>query len=161
LAVCGGRRLGRARLRVKSDNLRDQSTVYEQNLPPVRARRQRRPEQQLHIQIANALPTVLKPEVLWLHIPNGGARTRIEGSILKAMGVRAGAADFLFVVAGRAVFIELKAADGRMTESQRDFAMAVTLAGGVYALAKSLEDVLGLLEPLGALRVVVPLRGTL
>jgi hypothetical protein len=143
-----GIRIGRARLRVNSDNLRQ---LPEKSLTQVK--RRRRPEQQLHIQIANALPTVLKPEVLWLHIPNGGARTRIEGSILKAMGVRAGAADFLFVVAGRAVFIELKAADGRMTESQRDFAMAVTLAGGVYALAKSLEDVLGLLEPLGALRV--------
>jgi hypothetical protein len=143
-----GIRIGRARLRANSDNLRQ---LPEKSLTQVK--RRRRPEQQLHIQIANALPTVLKPEVLWLHIPNGGARTRIEGSILKAMGVRAGAADFLFVVAGRAVFIELKAADGRMTESQRDFAMAVTLAGGVYALAKSLEDVLGLLEPLGALRV--------
>jgi hypothetical protein len=144
-----GIRIGRARLRANSDNLRQ---LPEKSLTPVKLRR-RRPEQQLHIQIANALPTVLKPEVLWLHIPNGGARTRVEGAILKAMGTRAGAADFLFVVAGRAVFIELKAAGGRMTESQRDFAMAVTLAGGVYALAKSLEDVLGLLEPLGALRV--------
>jgi hypothetical protein len=146
-----GIRIGRARLRANSDNLRQ---LPEKSLTPVKLRR-RRPEQQLHIQIANALPRFLKPEVLWLHIPNGGARTRVEGAILKAMGTRAGAADFLFVIKGRAVFCELKSESGRMSESQKDFAMAVTLADGVYFLAKSLDELLDELALLGALRVAL------
>jgi hypothetical protein len=141
-----GIRVGRAKLRANPDNLSGKQIVNRS--------KPRRPEQALQIQIAQALPRFLKPEVLFYHCPNGGYRTPREAAIFRAMGVRAGVADLCFVVPpGKAVFVELKAPKGQLTQSQKDFAMAATVAGAVYGTAKSLEDVLGLLDTVGALKV--------
>lgn len=55
------------------------------------------------------------------HVPNGGARSRVTGARLKAMGVRQGVPD-LMLCAPRNGFhglaVELKAAKGRPTPEQ-------------------------------------------
>jgi hypothetical protein len=54
-----------------------------------------------------------------------------------------GGSDLLVVVPpfGRFLGVETKAAKGRQSEKQKTFERAVRRAGGVYALAKTLEDV--------------------
>jgi Holliday junction resolvase len=52
-----------------------------------------------------------------------------------------GAPDIVAVVKGTYVGIEVKAPRGHQTPSQRDFEAMLRMAGGVYVLARSLEDV--------------------
>lgn len=68
------------------------------------------------------------PCLKWLHaIPNGGVRSRVQGAILKAEGVKSGVADiFLPVSRGtyHGLYIELKRADGTeadISDRQREF----------------------------------------
>lgn len=63
-------------------------------------------------------------------VPNGGKRDVREASKLKAMGVRPGVADMVFLgEGGKTVFIELKAAKGVLSDSQKLFHGIVTRLG--------------------------------
>jgi hypothetical protein len=88
-----------------------------------------------------------------LSIPNGGKRDKGTAGKLKAEGLQPGAPDLLILWKGRAIGLELKARRGRLSSSQMAFSMRWTTAGGVYAVARSLEDVAALLDAAG-----VPLR---
>ena len=57
----------------------------------------KRPEQALQIATAEFLDWALMPPYRWLHIPNGERRDAVIGKILKAMGVKPGAADALIL----------------------------------------------------------------
>ena len=46
-----------------------------------------RPEQALQISVVNWL-RVVAPDLFFLHIPNGGRRSKAEAGIFKAMGLR-------------------------------------------------------------------------
>lgn len=83
----------------------------------------RRPEQALQIQVAAFLRHALKPPVLWSAFPAGGGGA-IRGAILKSMGLQAGWPDIIIICRGHAgygfvVGLELKAANGRPSPSQR------------------------------------------
>lgn len=113
-----------------------------------------RPEQFFHIAVADYLRLALPPEIIWYHVPNGGARSRTEGGILKAMGVLAGVPDITVILPhGVAAFIELKSGKGKLTEAQTAFRDRVRGFGCPYAEARTLEDVAGflggLIEPFG------------
>lgn len=64
------------------------------------------------------------PELRWLfHWPNGGKRSAITASILKAMGVRRGPWDYwLFVRRGSSpgLMIEMKHGKNKLTDEQAD-----------------------------------------
>lgn len=114
----------------------------------------KRPEQALQIEVANVL-RVVAPGVIWFHVPNGGSRNPVEAAILKAMGVRAGTPDLVFVLPGGvAGFIELKADTGRLSLHQRAFIEQAIGAGCAAAVCTSVAEVLLTLEGWG-----VPLRG--
>lgn len=121
----------------------------------------RRPEQILHIQIAEALPHFLKPEILYWHTPNQGYRHIGEAAQLQRMGVRAGVADLCFVMPpmGRMVFIELKAGKSTQSEAQIQFEKDATLAGAVYTVCRSFPEVIGFLRTLGAVKEGVHIDG--
>jgi hypothetical protein len=54
-------------------------------------------------------------------IPNGGLRTKIQGAILKAEGVRPGIPDLMLPVArggAYGLFVEMKWGDGRTSQDQ-------------------------------------------
>lgn len=58
------------------------------------------------------------------HIPNGGSRHPAEAAHLKAQGVRAGVPDLCIPVARggyHALYIEMKAPKGRVSEKQREW----------------------------------------
>lgn len=97
-----------------------------------------------------ALP---RHEALFFHVPNGGYRALATAGRLKAEGVVPGVADFIIIWKGRAMAIELKARKGRLSKAQQHWGGAFTLAGGLYAVARSLDDVAAFLDAAG-----VPLR---
>ena len=58
----------------------------------------------------------------WLiHVPNGGARSKVEAAILKAMGVKPGVPDLLLPIRNSdysAGWWELKSGSGRLSDEQ-------------------------------------------
>lgn len=79
------------------------------------------------------------------HSPNEGLlpKTARDGAKRKAMGVRAGFPDLIFLLPrkGYAFFaIELKTKDGRQSERQKAYEEAVCAAGGKYEIVRSLDD---------------------
>lgn len=121
------------------------------------ARIARRPEEVLHRQVADFL-RVACPDggpVLWLHVPNGGARSKAEAGVFKALGVRAGAADVLLIHRGRAFWVELKPKGRAQSDGQVAFESACGAAGSPYAVCRSLDEVEGTLRAWG-----IPMRAS-
>jgi hypothetical protein len=68
----------------------------------------------------------------------GGAR--VEGNRFIRFGVK-GSPDILGVMPdGRILCVECKSAKGRLTREQREFGEAVLRRGGVYVVARGVED---------------------
>ncbi len=109
-----------------------------------------RPEEQLQRTIADWLRLV-RPDCLWWHTPNSGRRTKAEAGIFRALGVRPGVPDLLFVVppSAKLCAIELKAGRGQLTEGQERFEADILRLGGEFALCHSLEEVQGTLTSWG------------
>lgn len=57
-----------------------------------------------------------------------------------------GSSDVIAIVRGRFVGIEAKVGKDRQRQNQADFATAVRRAGGIYILARSVDDVLNTLK---------------
>jgi len=112
------------------------------------------PEQAIHRAVAQHLRTRAVPGLVWWHTPNGGSRSKIEGAILKSVGVRAGVSDFIFVHANKIYALELKAEGGRATEEQLRFLSEIDAAGAFTALPVGLNAALATLEAWGLLRGV-------
>jgi hypothetical protein len=111
-------------------------------------------EHHLQASVAEFLGYALPPhEALFLSIPNGGKRAKATAGKLKAEGLQPGAPDLLILWKGRAIGLELKTGKGRLSSEQLAFSMRWTTAGGLYAVARSLEEVADLLDAAG-----VPLR---
>ena len=121
-----------------------------------------KPEEALHRAVADYLRWV-KPPALWLHIPNGEARSKATGARLKAMGVLPGAPDLMFVGHGGVTsFIELKAPGKYLSPAQKAFRDTVTSLGCQYAVARSVDDVAEALQSWGLVatkRAVGPCTG--
>jgi hypothetical protein len=111
-------------------------------------------EHHLQAAVAEFLSFALPPhEAVFCSIPNGGKRNKATAGKLKAEGLQPGAPDLLILWKGRAIGLELKTRGGRLSPQQMAFSMRWTNAGGVYAVARSLEEVADLLGAAG-----VPLR---
>jgi hypothetical protein len=111
-------------------------------------------EHQLQASVAEFLGFALPPlEAVFCSIPNGGKRDKGTAGKLKAEGLQPGAPDLLILWRGKAIGLELKTRAGRLSSDQLAFSMRWTTAGGLYAVARSLEEVAALLDAAG-----VPLR---
>src|SRR5215831_19295493 len=113
--------------------------------------RRRSPEAQLQATVVEHLRLRAKPDVLWLHVPNGERRDKITGAKLKRMGVLAGASDLLFWHNGNSFALELKAPGGRLSEAQLEFLARFNDAGGHSAVAESIDCALACMEAWGLL----------
>jgi len=109
-------------------------------------------EAQLQAAVVAHLRLRAKPDVSWLHVPNGERRDKITGAKLKRMGVLAGAADLLLWHQGNSFALELKAAGGRLSESQLEFMTRFADAGGHVAVAEGIDRAIACLEAWGLLR---------
>jgi hypothetical protein len=75
-------------------------------------RRRARPEQEIQKALFQHLAVRAASTVFAFHPANGGWRSRVEGAILKGMGVKAGVPDFIAIKGGQCYALELKAPDG-------------------------------------------------
>ena len=84
-----------------------------------------------------------KLALLLFAVPNGGARRRIEGAIMKAEGVTKGVSDLLLLFPAKryhGLCIEMKTEKGKQQPSQKIWQRAVEDAGYKYVICRSFED---------------------
>jgi hypothetical protein len=111
------------------------------------------PERAIQCAIVKALRKHCQPsQAFWYAIPNGGKRDVITAARLKAEGVVPGAPDLGFVLPfGLAAFLEIKADNGRQSESQIEVEKRIEALGGQYAIAHSIDEAWGILAGWGVL----------
>ena len=116
-----------------------------------RERRCRFPEAQLHAAVVAHLRLRAKPDVLWLHVPNGERRDKITGAKLKRMGALPGASDLLLWHRGYSFGLELKSDGGRLSDAQLEFLARFSDAGGHTAVVENIDRALACMEAWGLL----------
>jgi hypothetical protein len=112
----------------------------------------RRPEQEIQKALAGHLRARAAAGTFWLHVPNGGGRSAIEGALLKACGVRAGAPDLILIRGGKVFGLELKANGGRVSQAQAQAHQEMRAAGAEVAVATGVDEAIKLLERWALLR---------
>lgn len=110
-------------------------------------------EERIQRAVVQHLTLCLPENVVWYSVPNA-PRNAVSGGRLKATGMRAGVADLAFVLpGGKSAFIEMKCEKDHQGDrtyidaDQRAFRDQVRLAGGLYAVCRSSEEVM---ETLGS-----------
>ena len=68
------------------------------------------------------------------------ATNRKQGAILKGMGMVAGVSDLMWLYNGKLHCIELKTDEGKQSEAQRKWQIAILMSGGEYHVIRSLES---------------------
>jgi hypothetical protein len=112
----------------------------------------KRPEQTLQKVLVDHLRARAAAGTYWFHPANGGARTAIEGAILKACGVRAGTPDLILIKDGRTYGLELKADNGRVSPAQAQAHQDMKAAGAEVAVATGIDEAIKQLENWSLLR---------
>ncbi|MCI7652770.1 MAG: VRR-NUC domain-containing protein [Bacteroidales bacterium] len=82
------------------------------------------------------------------HSPNEGLLMKHDrdGAKRKAMGMRPGFPDFIFLLPNRVypfLALELKSEKGRQSDHQKEYQQAVEQAGGKYVIVRSLDEFIG------------------
>jgi hypothetical protein len=84
---------------------------------------------------------VVSPHVMVFAVPNGGLRTKAEAARMKWTGTVAGIPDLCIIVpGGRAHFIEVKTATGRLSSDQCIVHEALVALGTPPAIVRSVDD---------------------
>jgi hypothetical protein len=116
-------------------------------------RRQHRIEQSFQIALVKLIELNLAPGWFFFHVPNGGKRSRTEAGIFKAMGVKAGVDDLIFIQRGGLVYLlELKRPDGSRTKAQREFHFWCQANDVPSEIASDIEEAIEIVTDWGALR---------
>ena len=109
----------------------------------------------LHVQIARVLELELdraghpSPSgVMWFSIEHAGYTGAVPGT-RTAKGVISGCPDLIIIYKGRCFWIELKAADGRLSKAQQEIHAVLAAAGCQVTVARNAEEVLGALDAWG------------
>lgn len=122
----------------------------------------------LHIPLVAALRLIVRPNVIWRHVPNGEHRDKRTAAKLKAMGVLPGSADLEFhwveideddIVRRRLLHLELKVGNRKPSDAQIAFRLAMELLGDEYHVARSVGDAIDILREYGLLREGVRITG--
>jgi len=104
----------------------------------------------VHVFLCRALP----PDAVHTSIDAGqGIMDPIAGAKRRDRGCRAGWPDLQIIYNGKFHCIELKTANGRLSDNQRTCANAIIAAGGAWGCCRSVEEVEALLRAWG-----LPLR---
>lgn len=120
----------------------------------MRSRRHAKPEDLIQRAVFQHIRARGVPGLVAWHTPNGGKRKPVEAAIFKGLGVRSGVSDIIAVHQGKIFALELKAEDGRPTESQLEFLSDMERAGAFTGIATGLDAALGALETWGLLKGV-------
>lgn len=109
------------------------------------AREQARLVAALRHKWSSIMDYALRPVVF--HVPNGGSRNAMEASNLKTQGVLAGVPDLCIVLPNRRViWVEMKAADGRVSVFQQLVHSQFDALGHRPIVAYSAEEALASLR---------------
>lgn len=112
----------------------------------------RRPEQALQIAAVDWMRRFLPPPPdgpVWSACNPVPAKTKIVAKLSKAMGMRAGWPDVIGCVRGQLFGIEFKADAGGQSVVQRQVMVDIRLAGGVYYVVRSLEELMDVFGAMG------------
>src|SRR5262245_22879078 len=111
-------------------------------------------ETAMHIELVALLRAIMKPTVIWRHVPNGEHRDIRTAAKLKAMGVLPGSADLEFHWVEvdvlerkrrRCLHLELKVGNRPASDVQIAFGLAVqTMLGDEYAIARSVNEAIAI-----------------
>jgi hypothetical protein len=116
----------------------------------------RRPEDKAQAGILKAIKERGVPDLVVLHIGNGGYRRPIEAMRLKGLGVLPGAPDLLIVAGAHPYFLEVKPdpEDGRGTvsDAQKNVHARLKKAGATTAIVWGAHEGIRVLEQWGLLR---------
>jgi hypothetical protein len=91
-------------------------------------------------------------DIEWHHVPNGEKRGWKTGIRLKAMGVKPGVADLMFLIDATAIAVEIKTEIGTQSDEQEAFQERFERAGGTYYIARGLDQTVDILKHIGAFR---------
>lgn len=109
----------------------------------------------LHRYTHQLLKLTAFPHCQYLHIPNGLQRAPRVAAMLKGMGAKNGAADFLVIVRGKAHWLELKnGKTGKLSPDQQAFAEEARRAGAEYAVVTNPMEARTMLYLWGAIEVM-------
>ena len=79
--------------------------------------------------------------LIYFAVPNGGYRKRIEASIMKGLGVRAGVPDICIVLPdGKARFMELKIGKNKPTKPQEEWAERLNNSNALTVTIYSFDE---------------------
>lgn len=110
-------------------------------------------EHRLQLEVLRHLRTYGRRDLNWFAIPNAGKRSHRYGARMKAEGMTAGVADLCIMLEkGRCAWLELKTLNGRQSDAQAGFQAKCLRLGHPYFVAKTLDEALGFLGVIGALR---------
>ena len=113
----------------------------------------KRPEQSLHIQVANYLRVALRPPTFWTSIEHATKLGPVAAAMRKKRGVKAGLPDILIMhpldLATDVIGIELKAKAGGLSDPQKEMRRTFIGCNADYVECRSLDEVIGTLELFG------------
>lgn len=109
-------------------------------------------EDQLQIYAADKLRAFGAPGIVFFHVPNQNMASPQYRKKLNSFGLLPGVSDWIFVLPGSHVaFLELKTLRGVQSKSQKDFQRNVEALGAPYLIARTPEQIDGVLLGLGAI----------
>jgi hypothetical protein len=131
-------------------------------------------EHPIQVSIKQFLDVALPPGAIYFAVPNGGHlvakerkskagktfRLSLAAIKLKREGMKNGVAD-LIVIDPRpdgpcVIGLEVKTTDGRPSQDQKDWRRDFEAAGGLYAIARSMEDAAAALTEFGVKLRAIP-----
>jgi len=110
-------------------------------------------EHDIQAQILRHLETRGHRHWYWFAIPNAGKRSLRMGARMKREGMKAGVADLCFLCPrGVCCWMETKTAKGRQSDAQKGFQAICNRLDHPYALVRSLDEAIEVLDRWGVLR---------
>ena len=93
-------------------------------------------------------------DLWWTSVNPVPAKSKAVAGMSKALGMRAGVPDFIFLYRGQALLIELKSSKGRESPAQREMSLLAAKAAVPTFICRSVDEVAAKIAAWG-----VPLKG--